>query len=1065
MARIGQALRSKKDSDGSKCSGCSGAIDAHRSLQEGIPPSIDAPLKGRSTYPAATMDTMANHQGNRAILLVVVAVLLLGAGALWWLDREPGAAIEGVERSSTGVAIAQTPASAVVTPRPASAVPTERSELTAAAAQVESLPASVAAALCGFRGRLVLPTGEPVPDAEVRMLRFDLEVMNLEALMPPPGALAEPRIDMSDTKTDDEGRFLLTGVWPRAVYVLNAGEGADLLGAAPLWQLVQRTPGPGEVVDLGDLVLKAAGRLVGTVVDDQGEPMAGARVRSADIPGDLLALAPLERFHPKGAVIVRDGGAGMVIPMPAWVAQRYEDLPIPTTFTDAEGAFELNGVVPGDNVVAVTADGFLAYIDPRVRVEAGETRDLGELELDIGDLIEGRVVDGQNEPIAGAEVLLAPATATIPVDFAAPAVKADAEGRFSQTGLASRQITAAARRNAGDAWLVQESQFVSRELVITLPSAHELIVRLVSRPGLEITTPRLRLLQAPPNAPAQAAVEMARLGFSQELDLEGRVRTLEDGRLAVKELARGSYVLLATSPGHAVAGALFDVEADLEQTLTLDAERPFLVRVVDTAGAPIEGASVLGEPRGRGEYMNHGPVLCGRTSADGTVRVTQVFADRVRVTARHPAYGSVREDATHPVGELQLVMEEPGALDGLLTEAGQPPFPGKWMVIITSRSGQMEMPSFATPALDGSFRVEGLQPGTYVLTVQESMSAVGSPGGLIGFAQNAFMSGFDMLSETFEIHSGQRTVVAIDPTLKAQITGPSANVSGRVMVDGRPGVGMRIEGWSNGGEDGWRTMRAEVDAAGRFDLGLVHAGQVNLSLKPGTSERRSILFERSNDLWSENFQLEDGQDREFEIELATGSVSGQVRDADGNLVAACRIRLRTMERRRSSSADTLTDESGRFSIDTLPEGTYVLEAEERRGGKAVVGGIVVVANSSTPPVQVRLRPTYTVRGTVDLAPFGGTKPEWMWLSVTSQAEGEFEGGPMSEGAQVRANGSFELEGMLPGTYTGRIYGNMNGNWEIQTPITVRSSDVMDLVLIPVKIEPPQPQAVPASAGN
>lgn len=998
---------------------------------------------------------MSFQRGNATVLVLALGAIGLGLGLFWWLGGRGEGQAELPTRGALGavrMAEPDSPAGPLPqAPRPAS----ER--LAAASAQASSPdPSSIlAASLCGFRGRLLLPNGDPVAGAPVRIDRFDTDVFTIGSLIPDADELREPRIAGLEGSSDEEGRFLLTGIWPRGLYVLQAGRGSDLGGAAPLWQIVERTPGPGEIVDLGDLVLRAAGTIVGTVVDDQGDPLPGALVRAADIPAEILALAPLERFHPEGALIVRAEDTPMVLAMPAWVARRIADLPIPSTYTDVEGAFRLTGVEPGESVLIVTAAGFLAHLQPRVEVEAGGTRDVGELELDSGALIEGRVVDGENRPVPGAQVLLAPETASFPVDFAAPAVIADGEGRFALSGLPSRRISSAARRDAGDAWTVQDPEFVGRELVITLPSAHALTVRLLSGAGLAIEQPRLRLLQRPAGGDSEATLGMASVGLLPELEHRSRLRRLEDGRLLLANLQAGQYLLLADSPGHAVSAASIDLVSDWEETLTLAAERAFLVRVVDGEGQGIAGASILAQPTGSGSRLRHGPIACGHTDAEGSLRVTQVDADEVQVTARHPAYGSAQTSGRTSGDEVRLVLEEPGALDGLLTEAGTPPLPGKWIVtIFTFRNF---MPVFATPDLEGRFRVEGLQPGTYTVTIQESMQAISSPGGLLGMLRNSFMR-FDTVQESVEIRSGQRSVVTLDPARKAEVSGPAAGVAGVALVDGRPAEGMRVVGFVTGGERNWHRVGAEVDATGRFDLGRVPTGNLNLSLQAGRTDRMS-LFGEADTLWSERYEVKPDEDLALSIEIFTGSLTGLVLGLDGSPVPACRIRLQREGGGGRGQMSTLSDQAGRFAFQTLAVGAYRLEAEGAQGAKAVLARVEVGAGRAGASVQVRLRRTFRVAGRVELAPFG-ERPRWIWLTLARQEDAlDPEGGRVNENAHVDSEGGFQFEGLLPGVYTGRFnVPGQSGQWVLESPIEVRNADLLNLTLHPVRREPDPPPA-------
>lgn len=983
---------------------------------------------------------MSNPQ--RTLLVVVALLAVVGAAAFFLMGRGPGpaAALPGASRAAIAPGVVAPPA---LGPEAAPAI--EQPRATARQQLVEPTPDDpYAAARCGFRGRLLLPTLEPAPGLEVRLFRFGIEMLPRSELIPERIEPAALEVDAGRATSGEDGRFLVTGVWPRGVYVLAAGAGSD----TPLWQLVDRTPGPGEIIDLGDLVLQAMGTITGTVVDDAGEPLPGALVRAADLPGEILAFAPIERFDPAGALIVRDGGKGHVFFMPPWVEQRYRDLPIPSTFTDADGAFTLKGVVPGTNVLVVTSLGFRGQVEPGVEVRAGETRDVGEIELDLGELIQGVVVDTTGAPVPGAQVLLAEGLGPIPVELAGPPLTADGAGRFSRSGLSGRNVTGAARRTDGDAWTVFPQEFVSRELKLTLPATHTLTVRLVSNQGLAVERPRLRLVQRPDNAGQRETLEMATLGLVTDLEVSRRRRTTEDGRIVLPDLATGRYLLLAQSDGHAVAGKEIDLESDREETLTLEVSRGILVRVVDGEETPVANAEVLAAPSGSGEHLRHGPLPCGRTKADGTLFVTQVQSEEISITVRHPAYGSAQERVNVNQGEAVLVLQAPGSLEGVLTDGGQIPEPGKWMLAITGRGMGEVMPVFSVPDLEGRFRVQGLQPGNYRINSFPAIGGLNSVGGLLGSMRSSFELG-QGTQESFEIRSGERTLVVMDASSRPPVTGPAANVSGLVLVDGYPGTGLRIGGWAmvqNGGEGGdWRRFGAEVDATGRFDLGRVPAGTIRLSLTDPNGAR-GLFTPESQDLWTESVQIVDNEDRELRIELVTGSLVGTVLDVDGSPASGSRVTLRG-----AATQSALTDERGRFTISTLSAGTYGVEARGARGGRAELAGIEVAASRTPTSIDIRLQRTFTVRGQVEMAAFGET-PQWVWMNVNSADDESRARRRSSMGSQVSPAGLFTVDGLLPGRYTVTFFLPGRGQWTIERPFEIRNADLDDLMLRPIRRE-------------
>src|SRR5690606_465471 len=156
-------------------------------------------------------------------------------------------------------------------------------ERTAVATELPAeLPASVRAALVGFTGRVVDQDGEPVADSLVRMFRIAPDAFfQPQVSLFAEGIVNEPRLVAGSARSGDDGRFTIRGVYPRAVFVAHA----DADGDAPTWRVIQRDAPPGELCDVGDIRLQPCGVLTGTVLDADGEPLAGALVRAVDLPG------------------------------------------------------------------------------------------------------------------------------------------------------------------------------------------------------------------------------------------------------------------------------------------------------------------------------------------------------------------------------------------------------------------------------------------------------------------------------------------------------------------------------------------------------------------------------------------------------------------------------------------------------------------------------------------------------------------------------------------------------------------------------------------------------------
>ena len=93
----------------------------------------------------------------------------------------------------------------------------------------------IVAALGGYAGRVVDAKGTPVADCGVRLLRLAIdEILQPSMDLMDPSSF-EPTYVAGAAQTDGDGRFRIEGVFPRAVFLLQAGIGTD----APGWRMLQ----------------------------------------------------------------------------------------------------------------------------------------------------------------------------------------------------------------------------------------------------------------------------------------------------------------------------------------------------------------------------------------------------------------------------------------------------------------------------------------------------------------------------------------------------------------------------------------------------------------------------------------------------------------------------------------------------------------------------------------------------------------------------------------------------------------------------------------------------------
>src|SRR6185436_4044212 len=173
---------------------------------------------------------------------------------------------------------AETPArdeAKLVAPAPPARVPAPEPETSTRVATVAEIDPDHA----GLRGRVVESDGTPVAGLPVGLLQLHERELFPSALV----AVATP-IDLklltASTTTDHDGRFLLRGATADAMSAL----GIDLGGERATLRVLDAYLAAGETADLGEVVLAPSASVSGRIVDEQGNGVAGARVRIGALP-------------------------------------------------------------------------------------------------------------------------------------------------------------------------------------------------------------------------------------------------------------------------------------------------------------------------------------------------------------------------------------------------------------------------------------------------------------------------------------------------------------------------------------------------------------------------------------------------------------------------------------------------------------------------------------------------------------------------------------------------------------------------------------------------------------
>jgi len=883
--------------------------------------------------------------------------------------------------------------------------------------------------LAGVTGRIVEADGQPIAGLRVDLLQVDASLV----LASDRTALGNPSLEVDDTVTGDDGRFVLDDATVGAFHVL----GIDRGGPRSTLRIVEQALAYGERIDLGDIALEGFGTLIGTVIDEDGEPVAGARVRVAPVPDIVVEVGVLD-LRADSLIAVTEGRELQAFPIPHLLGSQLDRLPVPTTTTAADGSFRLDGVPLKRVVGGVDHPGHVAAVIPGLDVKPGE-HDLGELELVYGRTVTGRVVDLAGAPVVGAEVVTGVLQSLAPVGILQPAGTTDAAGAFSLRGVPEvGTVVGFARRSPSDAWVGVQAGAGEERLEFVLPGAARLVLRVHGPDGAPISGARFDFF------PQSERPDM--MGFAQVL-LLGNVRAparrqsvseVEPGTYHADALTHGTWMVEAEADGFAPTRQRFEHRtAESLVQLTCAPGQRLTVRVLDAA----TGAAV---PRAHASIIAPttamvGAVAAAWTGADGvaelgpftpladalTLGKERGGPEEVVLRVQHPAYGE--HCATLPPGlaVLDVRLAAPCTVTGRIHWGGA--VPDRPYMLFLVREGLNDTTAmFATPRLnlsdlEGKFRFTGLAAGRYELTVAERYFE-GDPLGIV-LAQAEPVMRFE---QEIDVTPGEPLFVDVDLTPTGK--GPTARIEGSVRVNGAPVADAEVT--LNGGE----RMTLRTDSNGEFRSGELSAirgvwstieGEVE---QPDGTRKRRQLDQR----WTE---LAPGQVARIDVDLELATLVLEVRDkATGSLLAGADVQVNGLD----GSETTGPDGRATLSVDVKEGASLQVSAEGFAQHMVPLGPQQERANE---PLVVELERSVPCAGRVILASAGaGATGQWSYLHVRNVTSGASSG----TGIEAENDYSFTLEGLGPGKYQATIY--LNGEQGAPVDFELGPTGASDLEL-------------------
>ena len=460
------------------------------------------------------------------------------------------------------------------------------------------------------------------------------------------------------TTTDSQGRFVVADLLPgQPVALAVSREGYSSVSVESV-----RPPTDQPL----QVVLSAAGHLLGKVVDHRGQPISGATVEARP---DLRQLATEPRRSPAPAR------------------------------SEADGTYLITDVEPGMFQVTVSAEGYQQQARAGIEIESGEELEL-DFELEAGAIVEGTVTTADGAPVVQASIQIAARREGFFGQGMAAAGQTDSEGHYRVTGAATGSATIAVYHGNGRQLTRAVEIQLGRNVVdLELERGFEVSGQVVFSDGTAVGGADVSIEQV-------VQPGMAPYSFGS-----ARGRSTGDGGFLLTDVKAGKYALVASLEGYATARSeTFEVAGDVSGALLeLDRGATLEGRVLGLDFDEL-GALALVAQSERGDLRR------GRVDFDGEYAFDGLAPGAWHVQAQVGGSGrstQLRLEISEGVSHVHEDIEFGGfTLTGVVLEGGQPLANARIGV-----NGSTGSSGHGLTGVDGRFRVSGLRAGDYQLMV------------------------------------------------------------------------------------------------------------------------------------------------------------------------------------------------------------------------------------------------------------------------------------------------------------------------------------------------------------
>lgn len=747
--------------------------------------------------------------------------------------------------------------------------------------------------------------------------------------------LGGPKSEAS-TFSGEDGRFTLSAVDPSHDYDLHVRRE----GFTPARQALSGLK-PYESVRGLRIALTAGLTATGSVTDSEGGALPDAEVV----------------FSPSAAA----GPGGMMTPgaspPPAGKAE-----------SDKEGVYTVEHLPPGSFDLEVSRPGFATVRLRGVSLDDEQaTTRLDPIRMEPSTPVEGWVLDPQGEPVEGAGVAVTAGMnplLSLGPSPSSPDALTGPDGWFRIDGHRAGEKVDLSISHGGYTSAKKDG--------IALPLADPLEVTLTPA-----STVSGSVLDTEGEPIADAQVNLSRTVIAtfgrQSMAMMTQISTDTDreGRFSFEDVDPGKIFLEGTAEGHQKS-MLGNIEVPQGEDVTgielrLTTGATVAGQVLQADGRPAIGARI--SPIG----VETGPVRYSRmeTDGEGWYHLDGLAPGAVTIEARNDSGGRAVRDAELEPGlnRVDLQFEGGYSVEGFVLDESGAAVAGAWVRLSPAGKPWSGQDKSAGP--DGSFRFEGIQPGSY--TLQARAEGLAPP------------------AELPVVEVADRPVTGVEVRLGAAgvIVGTVSGLDERELPD------VRVTAFHTSGR---QVEEAVVDHEGRFRIEDLIPGRWSLRGHVGSGGRQAE---------AEAVVEPGGAEAVANLEFGGGvTLTGVALQSDRPVSQAV---INLTGESVSTSGWSRTDDEGRFSIEGLEPGRYRLDLHQwktglRYGEKIELSGdqeitLEIPAGRITGRVIDALTREEIEGATITLEATGaGALPGMLSdLGSTSDAEGNFSIAPVTDG--------------------------------------------------------------------